>query len=97
MKEDSITCPLCGRTSYNRNYIDKIYCGSCHQFHPPAVWVVYENPSDFPQCFVLRRQFIYGDGTVRAEAKPIAIERTLLRIRRHIIPRFTAHDATPRG
>lgn len=29
----SITCPVCGRTSYNANDILHRYCGSCHQYH----------------------------------------------------------------
>ena len=31
--ERSITCPQCGRTSYNPNDIRAKYCGACHQFH----------------------------------------------------------------
>ena len=29
----SITCPRCGRTSYNRNDVRERYCGACHEFH----------------------------------------------------------------
>jgi hypothetical protein len=29
----SITCPVCGRTSYNPNDVVQRYCGNCHQFH----------------------------------------------------------------
>jgi hypothetical protein len=29
----SITCPRCGRTSYNPNDIRERYCGACHHFH----------------------------------------------------------------
>jgi|tagenome__1003787_1003787.scaffolds.fasta_scaffold18881612_2 transposase len=29
----SITCPLCGLTSYNFNDIAQRYCGHCHLFH----------------------------------------------------------------
>lgn len=29
----SITCPKCGKTSYNMNDIDQRYCGACHAFH----------------------------------------------------------------
>lgn len=28
----SITCPICGRTSYNQDDIKERYCGKCHQF-----------------------------------------------------------------
>lgn len=27
---ESITCPRCGRTSYNINDIRALYCGFCH-------------------------------------------------------------------
>lgn len=29
---DSITCPVCGRTSYNPNDIREGYCGFCHDW-----------------------------------------------------------------
>lgn len=29
----SITCPRCGRRSYNRNDVRERYCGFCHAFH----------------------------------------------------------------
>jgi len=36
----SITCQRCKRTSYNRDDIEKHYCGCCHVWHddiyPPA-------------------------------------------------------------
>jgi ribosomal protein S27AE len=28
----SITCPVCGSTSYNPNDIEQRYCGNCHAF-----------------------------------------------------------------
>lgn len=31
--EASITCPRCGRISYNPNDIKEHYCGYCHQWH----------------------------------------------------------------
>lgn len=27
---ESITCPVCGRTSYNPNDVREGYCGHCH-------------------------------------------------------------------
>ena len=33
MKQSSITCPQCGRTSYHPQDIRHMYCGNCHQFH----------------------------------------------------------------
>lgn len=32
-KHPSITCPRCGRTSYNTNDIKERYCGYCHMWH----------------------------------------------------------------
>ena len=29
----TITCPRCGRTSYNPEDVAKRYCGRCHRFH----------------------------------------------------------------
>lgn len=29
-----ITCPICGRTSYNLNDVVAGYCGHCHEWHP---------------------------------------------------------------
>jgi ribosomal protein S27AE len=30
---EKITCPNCGRTSFNPNDVRKKYCGACHQYH----------------------------------------------------------------
>jgi hypothetical protein len=32
----SITCLVCGTTSYNVNDVEKKYCGRCHRFHEAA-------------------------------------------------------------
>lgn len=32
-KGDSITCPVCKKTSYNRNDVIHEYCGNCHHYH----------------------------------------------------------------
>ena len=29
---DSITCPICGKTSYNPNDVEQRYCANCHAF-----------------------------------------------------------------
>jgi hypothetical protein len=29
----SITCPVCGKTSHNTNDVQHRYCGFCHKFH----------------------------------------------------------------
>lgn len=36
MTADSITCPRCGRTSWNENDVRERYCGACHVFHGDA-------------------------------------------------------------
>ena len=30
---EAITCPQCGRTSYNQNDVWHRYCAACHQYH----------------------------------------------------------------
>lgn len=37
--EPSITCPACGKTSYNRNDIERQYCGNCHVFIEDDVFI----------------------------------------------------------
>lgn len=32
---ESITCMMCGLTSYNVNDVKFLYCGNCHKFHEP--------------------------------------------------------------
>jgi hypothetical protein len=36
-----IHCCVCGRTSFNPNDVEQLYCGHCHRFHddecPPAL------------------------------------------------------------
>lgn len=38
--KDSITCPLCGRTSWHIDDIKEKYCGHCHKFHDDGRHVV---------------------------------------------------------
>ncbi|MEW6304386.1 MAG: hypothetical protein AB1705_12990 [Verrucomicrobiota bacterium] len=35
LDERSITCLVCGMTSWNLNDVTHLYCGKCHQFHEP--------------------------------------------------------------
>lgn len=55
----AITCHRCGRISHSANDVQFHYCGNCHQFHDDVEtishWVIYCNPSDYPNDFVLRR------------------------------------------
>lgn len=32
-----IRCLLCGRTSWNPNDVDELYCGHCHRFHDDPI------------------------------------------------------------
>jgi hypothetical protein len=32
----SITCPVCGRTSYHPNDVEQGYCGNCHGYTSPV-------------------------------------------------------------
>lgn len=44
MSADSITCPRCGRTSWNSNDVREGYCGFCHAFTRG------EPPAEIPSC-----------------------------------------------
>lgn len=35
---DSITCPRCGRTSWNPNDVREGYCGACHEWTNAGSW-----------------------------------------------------------
>ena len=50
-----------------------------------VVWVVYNNPSDYPQKFVVRRQYAGAKG-VRADALPVAVAESLQEARRVLPP-----------
>jgi len=36
----SLTCPFCGRVSYNRNDVTQRYCGACHRFLDDVDWTL---------------------------------------------------------
>lgn len=48
MSQPSITCPRCGRTSYNPNDIAEGYCGACHWWTSDALLgrVVVPSPDE---------------------------------------------------
>lgn len=33
MSVETVTCPFCGRVSYNANDVAENYCGACHVYH----------------------------------------------------------------
>lgn len=35
--EKSITCLVCGRTSFNQMDVSSLYCNHCHNFHEPGL------------------------------------------------------------
>ena len=39
-----------------------------------AQWVLYGNPSDFRDKFVIRETHVYGDGRIRAQPGPRVFE-----------------------
>jgi hypothetical protein len=49
-------------------------------------WVVYENPKDYPGHFVVRMHVVLPDGSMRAEAVPRAVEKSLYEARMKSVP-----------
>lgn len=55
-----VTCPRCGRTSYNPNDVREGYCGACHDWtgrvdaQAVQMFTIYDRPSDHPRHVVLR-------------------------------------------
>lgn len=59
----SITCPKCGRTSYNAGDVEHRYCGACHQFHEDMDLAEIEEKSGrlhCPECFQMLRPVWFG-------------------------------------
>jgi hypothetical protein len=83
----SITCALCGRTSYSRNDVDNKYCGCCHIFHENLlpILTIYENPSDYPGKFVARMHAVSGGG-LRVANTPLGICETLKEVQALVPP-----------
>lgn len=46
-----ILCLQCGRTSYNKNDVERRYCGACHVFHDSAIkiFTVAHVPTELAQ------------------------------------------------
>jgi len=80
------TCPECGRTSHHPEDERNSYCGNCHKFigETLTIWVIYENPSDFPGRFVVRPQRIYPGGQVEIPPEPTAVVDSLELARWHV-------------
>jgi hypothetical protein len=45
---NSITCPVCGMTSYNPTDIEKGYCGNCHDFTSAVPGFLRDTDEDRP-------------------------------------------------
>lgn len=58
------------------------------------IFVIYENPSDYPGKFVVRRHFTSANET-RADLKPHAVTTNLIEARNTIPPRFTNFPKHP--
>lgn len=39
MGQPSVTCPVCGMTSYHPDDVQHGYCGNCHDFTSPGYLV----------------------------------------------------------
>lgn len=73
----SITCQRCGKVSYHPEDVRYHYCGECHRFHNDVhtidFWVVYDHPTDYPDCYVLRKQMsVFVPGELPFETKDAA-------------------------
>jgi hypothetical protein len=64
-KAASITCPSCGRVSYNLTDIAQRFCAVCG-FHNDILtgWTIYDHPRDYPDCFVARKWLAQRGGVV---------------------------------
>lgn len=85
---DSITCPVCSRTSTDPNDVRERYCGHCHIHHEDLllpVHVVYLNPSDYPTKFVVRAQYVTRNGVLVAH-NPEVVTDSIEEARRTIPP-----------
>lgn len=51
-----------------------------------TLWVVYRRPRDFPDSFVVRRQFVMRDSSVRVETTPITVGPSLDSVRWALLP-----------
>lgn len=58
------------------------------------IWVIYYSPKDYPGLFVLRAQYLNGDGTLSHSALAISAQ-TLEKIRGHLPPGLTLIGRQP--
>jgi hypothetical protein len=86
----SITCHRCRLTSHNMIDVQQRYCAGCHVFHDNifTVWVIYKNPKDFPDAWVLRGQDVMADRSLKPHAA-CHVASTLDLVRRGLAPGLT--------
>lgn len=72
VEQPSITCPQCGRVSYNPNDIEQRYCGNCHQYHDQMAvrdginWMDLNEFRDLGYLHEINRQVLHPAGLALA-------------------------------
>lgn len=51
-----------------------------------TLWVIYENPADYPGKFVVRPQWVYSDARIVIAPEPTSVVDTLELARWHVPP-----------
>lgn len=59
------------------------------------VWVIYENPADYPGRFVTRRQCVHRGGAIRIDPEPACVARTLDEAREAVPKNLTRFPPQP--
>ena len=62
---ESITCPSCGKTSYNPGDIQNRYCGNCHEFH--------DGPDEKREYRGLELIYKSASGSARQEGEDLVV------------------------
>lgn len=60
-----------------------------------TVWVIYENPADYPGKFVVRPQQVYSDSSIVIAPEPTAVVDTLHEARWQVPPRLYRQSRQP--
>ena len=53
----------------------------------PTMWVVFWSPSDYPGQYVVRRNFVMNDGSVRVDDEPWCVADDINTARESIEPK----------
>lgn len=60
-----------------------------------TVWVIYENPSDFPGKFVVRPQWVMSDSSIAIAPQPTSVVDSLEIARWHVPPELYRQPRDP--